>query len=60
MSAATASVLEHGRILVASSQAAFRKKVLIRLRPALVKPVEASGGADALVQLAANSFGTLL
>jgi DNA-binding NtrC family response regulator len=62
MSAVIAPVVqvEAGRILVASSQAVFRKKVLVRLKPAVMKPVEASGGADALLQLANSTFGTLL
>lgn len=62
MSAATVPFFEaeHGRILVASSRAAFRKELLVRLKPGLVGAAEASGGADALVQLAANDFRTLL
>jgi DNA-binding NtrC family response regulator len=62
MSAATVPFLEaeQGRILVASSRAAFRKELLVRLRPEVVGTAEASGGADALLQLATNDFRTLL
>jgi DNA-binding NtrC family response regulator len=62
MSAATVPFFEaeQGRILVASSRAAFRKELLVRLRPEVVGTAEASGGADALLQLAANDFRTLL
>jgi DNA-binding NtrC family response regulator len=49
-----------GKILVASSRAEFRKRVLKCLTPRLVQPAEAAGGADALNQLASNDFGTVL
>ena len=48
-----------GRILVASSRADFRKRVLQSLLPAVRQPAEAAGGADALIQLASNDFRTL-
>jgi DNA-binding NtrC family response regulator len=62
MSAASSPIInsETERILVASSQEAFRKQVLVRLQTAAIQPVEALGGADALVQLANSSFHTLL
>jgi DNA-binding NtrC family response regulator len=62
MSVASAQVSRtgEGRILVASSRAEFRKRVLKCLTPALVQPAEAAGGADALNQLASNDFGTVL
>ncbi len=62
MGAATASTLyeEYGKILVASSQAAFRKRLMERLGPTAGKSVEALGGADALLQLATSPFQTLL
>jgi DNA-binding NtrC family response regulator len=62
MAAATASNLyeERGKILVASSQAAFRKRLMERLRPVALNSVEALGGADALLQLATSPFKTLL
>jgi DNA-binding NtrC family response regulator len=62
MSAAPATFFETepGRILVASSHAAFRKQLLVRLKPAAVNPGEASGGADALLQLASHDFRLLL
>jgi DNA-binding NtrC family response regulator len=62
MSVASAQISRtgEGRILVASSRAEFRKRVLKCLTPALVQPAEAAGGADALNQLASNDFGTVL
>lgn len=51
---------ERGRILVASSQPAFREQLLLRLQPAAMEPVEASGGADALMQLESRDFRLLL
>ncbi len=62
MAAAIASSLheQRGNILVASSQAAFRKRLMARLSPAALRPVEALGGADALLQLATSPFKTLL
>ncbi|MFY9802012.1 MAG: sigma-54 dependent transcriptional regulator [Candidatus Acidiferrales bacterium] len=49
-----------GRILVASSCAEYRKRVLKCLTPALAHSAEAAGGADALLQLAASEFHTVL
>jgi DNA-binding NtrC family response regulator len=62
MSIAAVPILEFGpgRILVASPHAAFRKQVLFDLKPPAVRPGEALGGADALVQLAAEDFRILL
>jgi DNA-binding NtrC family response regulator len=66
MSAASAPITTAGttagaaRILVASSRADFRKRVLKGLARSLVSTGEAAGGADALLQLESNEFATVL
>jgi DNA-binding NtrC family response regulator len=65
MSAASASVTTgtnagSARILVASSRAEFRERVLKCLAPSVVPNGEAAGGADALIKLESNEFGTVL
>jgi DNA-binding NtrC family response regulator len=49
-----------GRILVASSRADFRQRVLKCLTPSRARTGEAAGGADALIQLESNEFVTVL
>lgn len=66
MSAASAPIATAGRtarsarILVASSRADFRKRVLNGLAPRVVPTGEAAGGADALLKLESNEFATVL
>src|SRR5271168_4911439 len=62
MSAASASVTTPGtaRILVASSRADFRQRVLKCLAPSSGQTGEAAGGADALIKLESNQFATVL
>src|SRR5271154_2937409 len=62
MSAASASVTTPGtaRILVASSRADFRQRVLKCLAPSAGQTGEAAGGADALIKLESNEFATVL
>src|SRR5271163_401496 len=62
MSAASASVTTPGtaRILVASSRADFRQRVLKCLAPSAGQTGEAAGGADALIKLESNQFATVL
>jgi DNA-binding NtrC family response regulator len=62
MSAASASVTTPGsaRILVASSRADFRKRVLKCLAPSAGQTGEAAGGADALIKLESHEFATVL
>src|SRR5271155_2493816 len=66
MSAASAPIATAGttarsaRILVASSRADFRKRVLNGLAPRVVPTGEAAGGAGALIKLESNEFATVL
>ncbi len=62
MSAAAAMPvwIGQGRILVASSHAEFRSKVITGLGPVEVEAAEAAGGADALLKLEEADFHTLL
>jgi DNA-binding NtrC family response regulator len=62
MSAATAALLKNqpGRILVASSSIDFRARLLKSLPPADARSAEAEGGADALIKLEDEEFGTLV
>ncbi|MGH9758257.1 MAG: sigma 54-interacting transcriptional regulator, partial [Candidatus Acidiferrales bacterium] len=62
MSAATAFSIERGEnsVLVVSPSLEVRKKILRQLPVAMSPAFEATGGADALVQLEAGHFATLL
>lgn len=62
MSAASAGMTSAGsaRILVASSRADFRKRVLNCLASCVALTWEAAGGADALIKLESQEFGTVL
>jgi DNA-binding NtrC family response regulator len=62
MSAASSPITTAGsaRILVASSRADFRQRVLNCLAPSSGQAGEAAGGADALIKLESNEFATVL
>ncbi|HEY7825230.1 MAG TPA: sigma-54 dependent transcriptional regulator [Candidatus Acidoferrales bacterium] len=62
MSAATAFSIERGEnsVLVVSPSPEVRKRILRQLPVAMSPALEATGGADALVQLEAGHFATLL
>jgi DNA-binding NtrC family response regulator len=63
MSAAVGSPITtagSARILVASSRADFRQRVLNCLAPSCGQTGEAAGGADALIKLESNQFATVL
>jgi transcriptional regulator with GAF, ATPase, and Fis domain len=62
MSAASPAVIDRSgrKVLVASPRADFRRQVLKSIAPAAPPAEEAAGGADALLKLGENEFGTLL
>ena len=63
MAAATALIAAHrrnGRLLIASSQESFRAHVAKRFSRAVSYSAQATGGADALIQLEHGMFGTLV
>lgn len=62
MSAATALSIERGEtsVLVVSPSQEIRRRILRELPAAMSPAFEATGGADALVQLEAGHFSTLL
>jgi DNA-binding NtrC family response regulator len=62
MSAASVPITNAGSagILVASSRADFRKRVLKGLALSVGQTGEAAGGADALIKLESHEFGTVL
>lgn len=62
MSAASPAVTDGSgrKVLVASPRADFRRHILQSIAPAASPAEEAAGGADALLKLGENDFGTLL